>query len=75
MPDLTAAIDVELERLPNALLVPHDSVITEKDKTYVRRRSGLSFEKHPVQTGAKNDFDVVIESGLQAGEVVEVGLS
>ena len=75
MPDLTAAVDVELEHLANALVVPHDSVITEKGQTYVWLKSSLSFEKHPVKIGPQNDFDVVVESGLQVGDVVETGRS
>ncbi len=75
MPDLTAAVDVELERLANALVVPRDSVITENGQTYVLLKSSLSFEKHPVKIGPKNDFDVVVESGLQVGDVVETGTS
>ncbi len=75
MPDLTAAVDVELEHLANSLVVPHDSVITEKGETYVWLKSSLSFQKRPVKIGPQNDFDVVVESGLQVGDVVETGMS
>jgi HlyD family secretion protein len=75
MPDLTAAVDVELEHLANALVVPHDSVIEEKGESYVWLKRSLSFEKHPVKIGPQNDFDVVVESGLQVGDVVETGRS
>jgi HlyD family secretion protein len=74
MPDLSAAVDVELERAPNALLVPRDSVATENGQSYVRARRGLGFEKRAVKLGPENDVEAVIESGLRAGDVVERNL-
>ncbi len=71
MPDLSAAVDVELERVPNALLVPRDSVIAENGQSYVEAKSGLGFEKHGVKLGPENDVEVVVESGLRAGDLVE----
>jgi RND family efflux transporter MFP subunit len=75
MPDLSAAVDVQLEHLTNALLVPYDSVITENGQSYVWVKRGVGFEKRPVKTGPKNDFDVAIESGLKVGDVVQAGVS
>jgi multidrug efflux pump subunit AcrA (membrane-fusion protein) len=75
MPDLSAAIDVELERLPNSLVVPRDAVFTEKDQTYVRVKNGSGSEKRAVKTGAMNDVEAVIESGVEAGAVVLRGKS
>jgi HlyD family secretion protein len=70
MPDLSAAVDVELERRPNALIVPRDTVMTEKNQAYVRVKSGVSYEMRPVETGPTNDVDEVIESGVDVGAVV-----
>ena len=70
MPDLSAAVDVELERRPTSLVVPLDAVIVVKDQTYVRVKSGSSYEKRPVKTGPINDVEAVIESGVDAGVVV-----
>ena len=71
MPDLSAAVDVELERVPNVLVAPRDAVVTDNGKTYARVKNGSGFEKRAVKAGAVNDVEVVIESGLQPGEVVE----
>jgi len=71
LPDLSAAVDVELERNPNALVVLSDAVFTENNQTYVRVRRGLGSEKRPVKIGKLSDYEVTIESGLQPGEVVE----
>ena len=74
MPDLSAAVDVELERQASVLVVPRESVITDNGQAYVRAKNGLAFEKHPVKLGPKNDFQAVVESGLRAGDIVERNL-
>jgi HlyD family secretion protein len=75
MPDLSAAVDVELERQANALLVPRDALISENGQTYVRVESGMSSEKRPVKVGAMSDVEAVVESGVKKGDVVLRGSS
>jgi len=75
MPDLSAAVDVELERTPNALVVPRDALISENGQTYVRVRSGISEARRPVKVGAVSDVEAVIESGVDEGSVVLRGNS
>jgi RND family efflux transporter MFP subunit len=70
MPDLSAAVDVELAARKNALVVPRQCIAREKSGSYVWMKSGSGFEKHAVRLGPENDLDVVIESGLKAGDVV-----
>ena len=69
-PDLSAAVDVELERRPGVLLVPSDAVFTENGQAFVRVKNGADFEKRAVKTGPASETDVVVESGLDAGAVV-----
>jgi len=69
-PDLSAAVDVELDRRPGALLVPSDAVFSENGQSFVRVQNGSGFEKRAVKTGAANDTDIVIEAGLEPGTVV-----
>jgi len=71
LPDLSAAVDVELERLPNVLLAPRDALVLENDKTYVWVKRGTSFEKRPVAMGQSNDVEAVVLSGLVAGDLVK----
>jgi HlyD family secretion protein len=75
MPDLSAAVDVELERTPNALVVPRDALISENGQTYVRVQSGMSNTKRQVKVGALSDVEAVIESGVDEGSVVLRGNS
>lgn len=71
MPDLSAAVDVEVESVSNALIVPRSSILSNAGRTYVEAKSGLSFEKRDVKLGPENDVESVVESGLQAGDIVE----
>jgi HlyD family secretion protein len=75
MPDLSAAVDVELERLPNVLLAPSDSVLMENGRATVLVKSAPSFEKRVVKTGPRNNLYTVIESGVRAGEVIKRNVS
>ena len=70
MPDLSASADVELSKLQNVLVVPAQSVINDKGQDYVLLKTTTGFDKHQVKIGPTNDLDVVIESGLHAGDVI-----
>jgi HlyD family secretion protein len=74
MPDLTAAVDVELGRRENALMVPNDCVVRENGRAYVFAERGGSFRKQEVKLGPQNSLMTVIESGLKAGAVVKRGV-
>jgi HlyD family secretion protein len=71
MPDLTASLDVEMERQSNVIVVPRDSVRYDGENTFVRVRRGSSFQDQPVTLGPINAHEAVIASGLDEGSVVE----
>ena len=71
MPDLSASIDVILDREPNALVAPRDAVMRQDGKSWVYVRRALGFEKRAIETGDENDLEVVVRSGLEAGTEVE----
>jgi HlyD family secretion protein len=70
VPDLSAAIDVEVNQVPQTVVVPRDSVATEGGHHYVWVKSGIGFSKREVQIGPESDLDAVVQSGLKAGDVV-----
>ena len=70
MPDLSAAVDVQLDSERNALVVPVQSLAAGKGGPYVWLRSGSGFVKRTVRAGPENDLDVVIESGLAPGDTI-----
>ena len=71
MPDLSAAVDVELDRDPNALVVPREAIFTEKGQAFVRVKSRVGSEKRAVKVGPMSDVEAVVEAGVETGEVVE----
>jgi HlyD family secretion protein len=75
LPDLSAAVDVELERLPNVLIVPRDSLVSEDGKFNVRVLSSNSSEKREVRVLQINDVDAAVEAKLQPGETVIRGVA
>ena len=70
MPDLTASLDVELDRTPNALVVPRDAVIMEGEHPYVKVQRGGRFERQDVTLGAYNTHEAIVTGGLQEGVTV-----
>jgi multidrug efflux pump subunit AcrA (membrane-fusion protein) len=70
MPDLSSAVDIELERKPNALVSPRDAVVTEGGKSFVMVQSGSSYDKREVKLGSANDAEQVILSGVDKGAVL-----
>ena len=70
MPDLTASLDVQLERIPGALVVPRDAVVFDAEQPYVRVQRGGRLERQDVSVGAMNTHEAVITSGLQEGVTV-----
>jgi membrane fusion protein (multidrug efflux system) len=71
MPDLSAAVDVELERQENALVVPRDAVAGEKDNFSVRVMDGDRVRTRAVTLGPMSDHEAVVASGLEPGMTVQ----
>ena len=72
MPDLSAAVDVELERQENAIVVPRDAVTGQKGNFSVRVMDGGSrAQTRAVTLGSMNDHEVVVASGLEPGMTVQ----
>jgi HlyD family secretion protein len=70
LPDLTAAVDVELERVHDALVVWRDAVRLENGRSRVRVRTGSGIASRDVTLGPGDDVRVVVTGGLRAGEEV-----
>jgi multidrug efflux pump subunit AcrA (membrane-fusion protein) len=70
MPDLTASLDVELARVPRALVVPRDSVRLEDGKAFVSVRTGSRYEERAVTVSDTNGHETVVSSGLDEGVTI-----
>jgi HlyD family secretion protein len=71
MPDLSAAVDVELERQDNALVIPRDAVAVENGNASVRVIDGDRTTTRAVTLGSMTDHEVIVASGLDAGAKVQ----
>lgn len=70
LPDLAVAVDAEMERIPNALVVPRDAVLAEGGRTFIRVQTNGGWEKRAAKVIGQSDTEAAIESGAQPGEVV-----
>lgn len=70
LPDLSSAVDIEIARQPNALVVPRDAVFSENGHAYVRVKNGSSYEKREVKLGATGNVEQVVVSGVEKGAVL-----
>jgi multidrug resistance efflux pump len=73
LPDLAAAIDAELARLPGSLVVPQDALQRADGKTYVFVRRGGDWERREVQLAAESGVEAAVASGVAEGDVVRRG--
>ncbi|HEX5474819.1 MAG TPA: efflux RND transporter periplasmic adaptor subunit [Vicinamibacterales bacterium] len=70
MPDLTASLDVELARVPKALVVPRDAIGHDGAQAFVQVLNGGNSDRRNVTIGARNAVEAVVTSGLAAGAAV-----
>jgi HlyD family secretion protein len=70
LPDLSAAVDIELDRTPNALVIPRDAIAHRDGKTFVRVMKGNTSEEREVKIAKISEVDAVVESGIQAGDTI-----
>ena len=71
LPDLSAAMDLDLASVTDALVVPCQSVRFEAGQAYVWRKTSSGFEKRAVEIGLRNDLSAVVKSGLAEGDVIQ----
>jgi multidrug efflux pump subunit AcrA (membrane-fusion protein) len=70
MPDLSAGIDIVLERVGDSIIVTRDALYMDAGGAYVWVKRGQSFEREAVKLGPIADDEAVVTSGLNAGDVV-----
>lgn len=72
LPDLTAAVDVELEARENVLLLPRNAVRMREDSAFVRVLENGGSEVREIGAGPSNECDIIVESGLEEGTTVAI---
>jgi len=69
MPDLSAGVDVELQRVAKALVVPRGALGRDGARWFVAAPGG---ERRHVEVGPMNDLEAVVRSGVTEGTRVLV---
>ncbi len=67
---LNGDITIETGRQDNVLTIPTEALREENNTTYVYKKTGKTYQKVTVTTGAKNEDDVIITSGLNENDLV-----
>ena len=70
LPDLSAAMDLDLGSETNVLVIPYQSIEFDAGHPFVWLKNGSSFEKRTVTIGSRNDLNAVVASGLSEGDVI-----
>ena len=70
MPDLSASLDVALDRTANAIVIPRDAIRQDGARTIVRVKRGNGFEDRVVTVQETNAHEALVSSGLEDGTVV-----
>jgi RND family efflux transporter MFP subunit len=69
-PGMTTSNKIIINEIPNVLFVPHESIFQSEGKSFVFLQNGSSFDMQEVIIGDKSEDFIVINSGLQEGDVV-----
>ena len=70
LPDLTAAVDVQMEAHENVLLLPRNAVVFQEGRALVEVLDGGRSEVREIKTGSVNECEIVVESGIDEGTTV-----
>ena len=72
-PGMSARVELLVERLASAIYVPLEAVFERGGKHYSYVGSGGSAEAREVLVGPSNENHIVIEAGIEPGELVLLG--
>jgi multidrug efflux pump subunit AcrA (membrane-fusion protein) len=70
IPDLSASADLVLQTSEEAPIVPLDYLTRDGDQPAVFVRNGQSWQKRPVELGARNYIQAAAISGVKPGDVI-----
>lgn len=69
---LNGDVSIRTSTLPDALIVPAESIRDEGDKWFVYKKTGTGYTKIFVDIGDRSDSNVVITSGVEEGDEIVV---
>lgn len=69
-PGMSASAELILEKIPDSIMIPLRASLTVNGKPAVYVQKGPNFELRRIEVGKRNENDIVVISGLKAGETV-----
>lgn len=72
LPDLTAAVDLQLENAKDVLILPREAVVIRNGRAMVEVLENGKSKPQPIKISLMSDCEVVIESGLKEGIIVSL---
>lgn len=69
-PGLLADVEIIVEKVPNAIYVPNQSIFEKDGKFVVYVLKGKGFEVRPIQIAKRSETVSVIQSGITPGDTV-----
>lgn len=69
-PGMSCSSEVIIESIPNALMIPVRASFMNKGKPAVWVQKGGGFEIRQIEAGKRNDTEIVVLKGLNAGDVI-----
>ncbi|MBI3956256.1 efflux RND transporter periplasmic adaptor subunit [Candidatus Gottesmanbacteria bacterium] len=65
-------VAITVDTQGDALVIPAEAVQEAEKGSFVYRKEGKTYKKTPIEVGARNDEEVVVQSGLTEGDEVVV---
>jgi multidrug efflux pump subunit AcrA (membrane-fusion protein) len=69
-PGMTGSVDIVIESHPNVLLIPVRASFSNQGKPAVYVQRGQDFVVRNIEVGKRNETDIIVTKGLNAGEVI-----
>ncbi len=69
-PGMSANSRIEVNRIPDSILVPLEAVFQKQGRSVVYVQKGRSFEERAVTIGRRNSTQAQVLAGLKTGEKV-----
>lgn len=69
-PGMTTSNTIIIDKIDDKIFIPHEALFERKDEFIVYKKDGSGFDKVSVKIGKKSDDFVIIESGLNDGDIV-----
>jgi len=71
-PGLLADVEIIVDKIPNAISIPTQAVFEKDGKLIAFVKTGGGFEERPFKALKRSESTMVVQSGLQPGEIVAI---